>query len=325
MRPDLDAHLRHFVNFPSPPGVASEILRLAGQPQTDMDCVATAISRDPALSAKVLRIANSPLYAQLRRSSSLRQALVVLGLNATLTLALGFSLVKSLRGEKPQAVNHPHYWRRTLLAATAARALGEATGQTALEELFLCGLLQDLGMLALDRAVPELYVDTTELQRTHRELAAHEQGRLGMDHAEVGGWLLEQWHLPKRLSEAVAASHRHDHRRALNARDTFNRCVALSGAVADLFLAHPDQRLYREAAQQAERVFGLDAEQFAGVMERVGTMVPEAEALFETDLLTDAEQVVSEARAALRLRAFAQAALPHSAELAVLVPLRPSG
>lgn len=303
MRPDLDAHLRHFVNFPSPPGVATDILRLAGHPQTDMDCVAAAISRDPALSAKVLRIANSPLYAQLRKSNSLRQALVVLGLNATLTLALGFSLVKSLRGEKPHGVNHPHYWRRTLLAATAARALGEATGQTALEELFLCGLLQDLGMLALDRAVPELYTDSSELQRAHRELAAHEQARVGMDHAEVGGWLLQQWNLPKRLAEAVAESHRHDHRRALNATDTFNRCVAFSGAVADLFLAPPDQRLYREVAQQTERVFGLEPQQFSAVMERVGAMVPETEALFETDLLTDAEQVVREAQAALRLRA----------------------
>lgn len=303
MRPDLDAHLRHFVNFPTPPGVASDILRLAGQPQSDMDCVATAISRDAALSAKVLRIANSPLYAQRRRSSSLRQALVVLGLNATLTLALGFSLVKSLRGAKPHGVNHPHYWRRTLLAASAARALGEATSQSALEELFLCGLLQDLGMLALDRAVPDLYTDTGELQRSHRELAIHEQGRVGMDHAAVGAWLLEQWHLPSRLADAVAASHRHDHRRALDSADTFNRCVALSGPVADLFLATPDPRLTREVAQQAERVFGLEPERFTEVLERVGAMVPETEALFETDLLGDPELIVKEAQAALRQRA----------------------
>lgn len=303
MRPDLNTHLRHFVNFPSPPGVASEILRLVGQPQTDMDCVAMAISRDAALAAKVLRIANSPLYAQLRKSSNLRQALVVLGLNATLTLALGFSLVKSLRGEKPHGVNYPHYWRRTLLAASAARALGEATGQGALEDLFLCGLLQDLGMLALDRAMPDLYVDTGELQRAHRELANYEQGRVGMDHAEVGAWLLEQWRLPSRLTEAIAASHRHDHRRALEAADTFNRCVALSGAVADLFLVGADARLHREVAQQAERVFGLDAAQFAAVVERVGTVVPETEALFETDLVKEPESVVREAQAALRLRA----------------------
>ena len=98
MTPELDAQLRSLVNFPSPPGVASHIIQLAQDPNIEMGKVAKAIGMDPALSTKVLRIANSPLYAQRRRSENLRQALIVLGLNATLTLALSFSLVKSLRG-----------------------------------------------------------------------------------------------------------------------------------------------------------------------------------------------------------------------------------
>ena len=147
------------MNFPSPPGVATHIIELAQDPEIEMGKVAKALSMDSALSTKVLRIANSPLYAQRRKSENLRQALVVLGLNATLTLALSFSLVKSLRGAKPNGLNYKFYWRRALLAATAARALGDAMRQTLAEEIFLAALLQDVGMLALDQAVPDLYRD----------------------------------------------------------------------------------------------------------------------------------------------------------------------
>ena len=175
------------MNFPSPPGVATHIIELAQDPEIEMGKVAKALSMDSALSSKVLRIANSPLYAQRRKSENLRQALVVLGLNATLTLALSFSLVKSLRGAKPNGLNYKFYWRRALLAATAARALGDAMRQTLAEEIFLAALLQDVGMLALDQAVPDLYRDGEKLQRDHAALAEHEKKRVQADHAHIGG------------------------------------------------------------------------------------------------------------------------------------------
>src|SRR5450631_1205569 len=135
-----------------------------------MSKVAKALSMDSALSTKILRIANSPLYAQRRKSENLRQALVVLGLNATLTLALSFSLVKSLRSGKSNGLDHPLYWRRVLLAATSARALADAMHHPMAEEIFLAALLQDVGMLALDQVMPDLYRGEG-LQRDHAALA----------------------------------------------------------------------------------------------------------------------------------------------------------
>src|ERR1700690_3547818 len=165
LNPELEAHLRRSVNFPSPPGVATHIIELARDPEIEMGKVAKALSMDSALSSKVLRIANSPLYAQRRKSDNLGQALVVLGLNATLTLALSFSLVKSLRGGKSNGLNYDMYWRRALLVATAARALADAKHQPLVEEIFLAALLQDVGMLALDKAMPDLYSGGEHLQR----------------------------------------------------------------------------------------------------------------------------------------------------------------
>ncbi len=183
---------------------------------------------------------------------------MVLGLNATLTLALSFSLVKSLRAGKSNGLNYDLYWRRALLAATAARALGDAMHQSLAEEIFLAALLQDVGMLALDKAVPDLYAAGEALQRDHTALADLEKKRLQTDHAEIGGWLMKGWNLPERLHRAIKHSHQLDLSFSADPAQIFDRCVALSGPVADLFLLDPEQRQFAETALCAERSLGLD-------------------------------------------------------------------
>ena len=292
------------VNFPSPPGVATHIIELAQDPDIEMGKVAKALSMDSALSTKILRIANSPLYAQRRKSENLRQALVVLGLNATLTLALSFSLVKSLRGGKSNGLNYGLYWRRALLAATAARALGDAMHQSLAEEIFLAALLQDVGMLALDKAVPDLYSQGEALQRNHAALAEHEKKRLQVDHAHVGAWLMKGWNLPARLYQAIEGSHQLELSFSADPAQIFDRCVALSGPVADLFLLDPEQRQFAEIALCAERSLGLDKMAFGQVLGTIGAMIPETEAIFEADLLAKQhpELILEQAREVLMLR-----------------------
>jgi diguanylate cyclase (GGDEF)-like protein len=302
--PEIEAQLRMSVNFPSPPGVATHIIELAQDPDIEMGKVAKALSMDSALSTKVLRIANSPLYAQRRKSENLRQALVVLGLNATLTLALSFSLVKSLRGGKSNGLSYGLYWRRALLAATAARALADAMHQSLAEEIFLAALLQDVGMLALDKAVPDLYSQGEQLQRNHGALAEHEKKRLQVDHAHVGGWLMKGWNLPARLYRAIEHSHRLDLSFSADPAQVFDRCVALSGPVADLFLLESEQRQFAETALCAERSLGLDKMAFGQVLGTIGAMIPETEAIFEADLLArqHPELILEQAREVLMLR-----------------------
>jgi diguanylate cyclase (GGDEF)-like protein len=302
--PEIEAHLRALVNFPSPPGVASHIIELARDPEIEMGKVAKALSMDSALSTKVLRIANSPLYAQRRKSENLRQALVVLGLNATLTLALSFSLVTSLRSGKSNRISHPFYWRRALLAATAARALADAMRQSMAEEIALAALLQDVGMLALDQAVPDLYHGGETLQRDHRALCAVEKQRLHADHAEIGAWLMRTWNMPDRLHKAIRHSHVVDLAPTRDPAQIFDRCVALSGLVADLFLLEPEQRQFAETAQSAERSLGMDKMAFGQVLGTVGSMIAETEAIFETDLLAKEhpDLILEQARDVLMLR-----------------------
>ncbi len=304
MMPELENNLKKLINFPTPAGVAAHIIALARDPDIEMGDVAKAVSLDPALTTKVLRIANSPLYAQRRKSENLRQALVVLGLNATLTLALSFTLVRSLKSNKGHGLDYPFYWRRVLIAATAARALGEALHQHAAEELFLAGLLQDVGMLALDSAVPDLYRTETALQHDHVAVAELERKRVKADHAEIGGWLMQTWNLPERLCHAISSSHRVDPRRASDPAEEFDRCVALSGHVADLFVLEEKSRPFTETAQAVERSTGIDRHVLGEVIGKVAALLPDAEKLFEIELngAVQPDAIVEQAREILMLR-----------------------
>ncbi|NEK92074.1 MAG: HDOD domain-containing protein, partial [Xanthomonas euvesicatoria] len=97
-------------------------------PDVDMTTTANVIGMDMALSARMLRVANSPLYASRRRIDNLGQALTMLGLNATLSLALGFSMVHGVRSTFTAHPLHERIWRRAGLCALASRILGQAYG-----------------------------------------------------------------------------------------------------------------------------------------------------------------------------------------------------
>ena len=125
MTPELEAKLKACPNLPSPPAVAIQIIQLANKPEIDLDRIIKLLNSDPALSSKILRVANSPFYPYSKKIESLHQALMVLGLNATISLALSFSLIKSLKTTKGSGLDYALYWKRALVAGTASRALGK--------------------------------------------------------------------------------------------------------------------------------------------------------------------------------------------------------
>ena len=221
----LRSKLQAGVNFPTPPAVAQQIVDLASDPDIDVVKVATVMSKDPGLSAKVLRVANSPLYSKQRKSDNLRQALVVLGLNAATTLALSFSLVGAYRIGKGTGIDYSRYWRRAILGAFAARVIGEISRARALEEIFLAALLQDIAIIAVDRTEPTFYAGVA-LDAGHASLIAHEKSRMGVDHAALGGWLLRHWKLPESLCLTVEASHAPDQTEAASQIGLCARSIA---------------------------------------------------------------------------------------------------
>lgn len=295
--------LKASVSFPSPPAIAQQIIALAGDPDIDLDRVAAAIGKDPGLAAKILRVANSPLYAKRRESGNLRQALVVLGLNAATTLALSFSLVGTYKAIKSTGIDYVHFWRKTILSASAARTFAEMLHVNAVEEVFLAALLQDIAVLAVDRAAPDFYAELPR-RAAHAQLAAYEHARLGLDHASLGAWLLRHWKLPEPLCRAVEGSHSPLAQERPTNAGVAAACAALGSECVEMLLGATVAVDIDALADRAHALLRLSSGQLAAAIDRIVAEIPEIERLFDTALLRpdEAAAMLEQARELLTMR-----------------------
>jgi len=282
---ELKATLKSAASFPSPPATARQIIELADDPACDMARVAATINRDPGLTAKILRVANSPLYSKRRSSDNLRQATVVLGLNAVIALALSFSLIGTYKILKSNCIDYALYWRRTIVSALVARGFGAQKGVGAVEQIFLAALLQDIAMLAIDRVSPDFYRSLSP-EATHAELIAHETAALGLDHAELSAWLLNEWKLPEALCRMVEFSHRPSQTDAAQSTGVATRCIALGNQAAARLPAAPTD--FRELSTHAREWLKFSHQEVAETITHVMREIPEVERLFDTALMTSA-------------------------------------
>ncbi|KRG69033.1 sensor domain-containing diguanylate cyclase [Pseudoxanthomonas dokdonensis] len=296
MRADIQAQLQLPRNLPSPPGVALRILQLAQDPDVQMAAAADVIAMDAALSARMLRIANSPLYASRRRVDNLSQALTLLGLNATLTLALGFSIAQGMREDSAQ--QQQRLWRGNVIAALAARLLGEHMKLPRLEELMLAGLLQDIGMLLLLRLLPEEYPTLLAQARDQAHLQALEREQLQCSHAELGAWLARDWQLPALLQSAIA------HSEPASASTPFEACVATAACFAPLWLDDDGPRAHEQLLEVARDLLQLDSSAVDALITQVDALLPDISQMFDVSIPQPQaiEAIIEQARELLVVR-----------------------
>ena len=281
--------LRTCTNFPTPPPVAMQVLQLAQNPDIDLAKVADAVSADPAIAAKVMRIANSAMYARRRQSANLRQALITLGLNATLTLALSFTLVQALKKTSTGGFDFQAYWRRTVLSAAWGKLLASELGRRDAEEIFLASLLQDLGMLVVFKLWPEVYEGIAPFRIEHPRICQHEQNCIGTDHRAIGAALLGIWNMPTNLVQAVQHSHDPTGAGVEAECRAFVRTVALSGELSEVWLGSRNDMTLRRVGQQAHKFLGIQPHRLGEMFEMVREQLPVAEELFQMDLYDAAQ------------------------------------
>jgi diguanylate cyclase (GGDEF)-like protein len=303
MLKQIQEKLKTAVNFPSPPAVAQQIIALAGDPDVDLAKLVATISKDPGLAAKILRVANSPIYSKRRKSENLRQALVVLGLNAATTLALSFSLVGTYKKIKSVGIDYTSYWRRAILGASAARAFASAQRINNLEDVFLAALLQDIAVLAIDRVQSDFY-NTLKDGASHADLAAYEALKLGTDHAGVGAWLLEHWKLPEFLCRAVQHSHAPAGVPIEHPVGAVARCVAIGGECVDILMSGKTLTDLGSLSAHAQEWLGIGPEALSECMTAIVAEIPEIARLFDTTLLDadTANGILEQARELLMIR-----------------------
>jgi HD-like signal output (HDOD) protein len=206
-------------------------------------------------------------------------------MDAVCSLASAFVIRDGLRQFARQGFDYAGYWRRSVLAATAARVLATSRDGCEPEEVFLAALLQDIGMLVLTQAFPEVYPDVMqEANGDHARLQKLEQGQFGTDHVGMGVWLAEIWHLPEIFREAVGASHDCHLGEAEDSLFPLVRCVSLSGPLADIW-ENPDTTAACQQAQEtAEALLQLDEETLHAVLVSVARGFREASEIFKVSI-----------------------------------------
>jgi diguanylate cyclase (GGDEF)-like protein len=271
-------------DLPSMPAVAINILDLCQRDEPDIAEIAKLISSDPALSAKILRLTNSPMYGLKCEVRTVSHAICLLGLSAVRPLALSFSLVKGLQDRDKKTLTW--FWRRSLLSAVAARELSTATGFRLAEDVFMGALLQDIGILALRQIGGMEYTTLARAGTPHTVLAEGEQALFGEDHAGLGAWLARRWKLPLTLCMAIEYSHAVDKLPADTHPDIANlvRLVAVSGEVADLWIEQDSVLAMKALRKTSSQILQIDEERLDAALGRVAKRAEEVASYFDVDL-----------------------------------------
>jgi HD-like signal output (HDOD) protein len=139
------------------PAVAMQVVELTNRPTIDVVALKECIQNDPALTTKILRVANSSLFGLPSKVRDLNQALTLIGSTRLKLMVLGFSLPDELLSNLDMDVLK-NYWRHALVKAVAAREISEMVWKIPGDEAFIAGLLQDVGMLALIQDLGRPYV-----------------------------------------------------------------------------------------------------------------------------------------------------------------------
>ena len=194
--------------LPTLPTVALEIVNLSRREDLDMYDLAVLISRDPAMSARVMRLANSALYKRRHEISTVRDAVLTLGSKAVKLAALSFALT-SVADPAEDLVGYDIalFWRRALIQSVVARTLCTELGLTFTEEAATGALLMDLSVPVLVRIGGEDYRDVVRTMKMGHPDWKLEQDILGVSHVDLGRVLMNAWSLPSRLADAVAHHH----------------------------------------------------------------------------------------------------------------------
>ena len=226
---EIREKIQRLENLPPFPAIATQILLQSQKPDVEVPRVVQLIECEPAISAKVLMMANSPLYGATRPISTIGHAIVLLGFRTVTQMAIAIATEDVFSHGSPElAGQRNRIFRQSLASATIARAICSLVQGVNPDEAFLCGVMQDIGKLVFFEVVPSKYCEILE-QFPSGDTAKVENELFGIDHAAVGKICGAKWGLPSPINAAIQEHHRligeteHELSQAIIAANYFGR------------------------------------------------------------------------------------------------------
>ncbi len=276
----IDSYLDRIQNLPPAPQLLPPLLRLLREPDTDMARGIRLITHDPSLTTNVLRLANSAVFGCGRRVETLDEAVGRLGFETLYRMVVAVCGSRLLGpSQRGYGFDPGQLWQHSVTAAVAAQLLARECGED--ESLaFTAGLLHDVGKLVLSQALEGRYAQVAEqVEKFGRSMLAAETALLGVQHAEVGGRLLDRWNFPPSLVQAVWHHHQPD------AAGDFVRlaaCTYAGNMIANLIgHSYGIHALALEGHASAVGSLGFDADRFQRCMIRTQEQFAEVESMVQ--------------------------------------------
>lgn len=206
---EVKAHVLASGDLPTLPAVAFEVSRLAANPLSGMSEIVRIIRNDPPLTAKILRVANSAFYGMPRRIESLNMALVVLGMRELNNLVTCIAILKAFPPVPGGTEFNRHaFWEHSAGCGEISRVIATRLHLRLHGVEFTAGLLHDVGKIIFDQHFHEPFIRALKMTADEGITSLEaEQKALGVDHAQIGAWLAEEWSLPPTIVEAIRYHH----------------------------------------------------------------------------------------------------------------------
>jgi len=192
------------------PEVCLRVNEMIEDPKSTAEGVGKVISQDPALTARLLKIANSPFYGFSTEIATVSKAVAVLGTKQIRDLVLATSVSKAFDGISNELVTMQNFWKHSIFCGLCARIVAFESRKARGESVFIAGLLHDIGQLIIFSKLPDLAKEVLMLSVEGPEelsLNMAEQQVLGFDHTQVGAELMRHWKLPLSIQECVEFHH----------------------------------------------------------------------------------------------------------------------
>ncbi len=186
------------------PAIVYRVFEVMDDSRSTATQIGQVINDDPALTARLLKLVNSPFYGFSAKVDTVYRAVALIGHQELRSVVVAASAVNVFAGIPSDLVSMPAFWKRSLSTAVVARVLAAFKREKVIERYFIAGLLHDIGSLLLYLQQPVEMTQVLQLQQSEGiSLSSAEKQVLGFDHAEAGGALLKKWNLPPVICGSV--------------------------------------------------------------------------------------------------------------------------
>jgi diguanylate cyclase (GGDEF)-like protein len=273
--------------LPTLPIIASKLLTLTAREDTTLTDIANLISQDIALSAKVLRVANSSFYSFPQQIASINQAVSILGINAVRSLVLSFSFLSMGGRHKNSLFDFEQFWEHSMVEAAAAKLILEQVANANTEEAFTCGLLQNIGQLIFAATLREEYNQVLQKKqeghKTNKDTDEDEleQEIIGISHSAVGYEVTKVWGLPESLRLTIKYHHQPSAYKENNLQNKQNiRAVYLAHLLAKIFYSDTPEVYHKLFRSEAKQLLGLKPLEINTVLRMINKVIDQSAQFF---------------------------------------------